>query len=83
MLPRPDDGVLLGASNLDQLDANIDACRDDGGDDLPQAVRDAMDGAWAITKPGAFAYWRSYSADMPHRDALDQGASYDAAKKKK
>ena len=36
------DGVLLGASTLDQLDANIDACRDDGGDDLPGPVLAAL-----------------------------------------
>ena len=76
------DGVLLGASTLDQLDANIDACRDDGGDDLPGPVLAALDAAWDTTRDGAFAYWRSYSADMPGRDTLDQGASYDAAKKK-
>ena len=29
----------------------------------------------------AFAYWRSYSSDMPERDSLDPGASYSAAKK--
>ena len=75
-----DDGVLLGASTLAQLDANLDACRE-GGDDLPASVVAAMDGAWDITRGGAFPYWRSYSADMPGRDGLDPGASYDAAKK--
>jgi len=29
-----------------------------------------------------FPYWRSYSADMPDKDNLDQGASYNAAKAK-
>ena len=33
-------------------------------------------------RAGAFAYWRSYSADMPNREELPQGASYNAAKKK-
>ena len=75
-----DDGVLLGASTLAQLDANLDACRE-GGDDLPASVVAAMDGAWDITRGGAFPYWRSYSADMPGRDGLDPGASYDATKK--
>ena len=51
------------------------------GDDLPASVVAAMDGAWDITRGGAFPYWRSYSADMPGRDGLDPGASYDAAKK--
>lgn len=43
----------------------------------------AFDGAWALTRESAFCYWRSYSADMPGREGLDQGASYDAAKTKK
>ena len=36
----PQDGVLLGATNLDQLDANIRACLDDGGSDLQPEVRE-------------------------------------------
>ena len=51
--------------------------------DLPQNVKDAFDGAWDLTRPGAFKYWRSYSADMPDRESRDPGAAYDAAKKKK
>lgn len=77
-----DDGVLLGASSLAQLDANIAACADDGGADLPPAVVSAYDAAWDRTRAGAFKYWRSYSADMPGREGLDQGASYAAAKTK-
>ena len=50
--------------------------------DLPDNVRDAFDGAWDLTRRGAFNYWRSYSADMPDRETRDPGASYDAAKKK-
>ena len=41
-------------------------------------MRAAFDGAWATTREGAFCYWRSYSADMPGRDALHPGASYTA-----
>ena len=51
--------------------------------DLPDKVRDAFDGAWDLTRPGAFKYWRSYSADMPDRETRDPGAAYDAAAAKK
>ena len=74
------DGVLLGASSLDQLDACLEACSSIV--DLPRNVKDAFDGAWDLTRRGAFNYWRSYSADMPDRETRDPGASYDAAKKK-
>ena len=74
------DGVLLGASSLDQLDTCLDACANIV--DLPRNVKDAFDGAWDLTRPGAFKYWRSYSADMPDREIRDPGAAYDAAKKK-
>ena len=77
---READGVLLGASSLEQLDACLDACANVG--DLPDNVRDAFEGAWDLTRRGAFKYWRSYSADMPDRESRDPGAAYDAAKKK-
>ena len=74
------DGVLLGASSVDQLDACLDACANVV--DLPDKVRDAFDGAWEVTRPGVFKYWRSYSADMPDKESRDPGAAYAAAKKK-
>ena len=74
------DGVLLGASSLEQLDVCLEACANIV--DLPDNVRDAFDGAWDLTRPGAFKYWRSYSADMPDRESRDPGAAYDAAKRK-
>jgi len=78
---REDDGVLLGASSLEQLDACLDACANIV--DLPRNVKEAFDGAWDLTRRGApFKYWRSYSADMPDRETRDPGAAYDAAKKK-
>ena len=77
---READGVLLGASSVDQLDVCLEACSNIV--DLPDKVRDAFDGAWDLTRPSAFKYWRSYSADMPDRDSRDPGAAYDAAKKK-
>lgn len=84
-------GVLIGASSMSHLEQNLAACAaaassepEDG--QLPPAVLAAFDGAWtssAALRDGAFPYWRSYSADMPNRDALHPGASYDAAKTKK
>lgn len=80
------DGVLLGASSLQQLDQNLAACKvaaDENEGPLPKAVLTAFDEAWIITKAaGVFPYWRSYSADMPDRENRDQGASYEASKKK-
>ena len=77
---READGVLLGASSVDQLDVCLEACSDIV--DLPASVKDAFDGAWDLTRPAAFKYWRSYSADMPDRESRDPGAAYDAAKRK-
>lgn len=74
------DGILIGASSLAQLEQNLGACRDPKP--LPQELLDAFDEAWSITKQaGVFPYWRSYSGDMPNRDSLDPGASYEASKK--
>jgi aflatoxin B1 aldehyde reductase len=78
------DGVLLGASSIEQLQQNLSGCAaaaEKGP--LPKSILEAFDQAWEITKDGAFPYWRSYSSDMPDRESLDQGASYDAAKTKK
>jgi len=78
------DGVLLGASSAEQLKQNLSGCQaavEKGP--LPQQILEAFDRAWEITKDGAFPYWRSFSSDMPNRENLDQGASYDAAKTKK
>jgi aflatoxin B1 aldehyde reductase len=76
------DGVLLGASSLEQLEQNLDACK--AGmvkDELSYDVLKAFDDAWSITQEKAFPYWRSYSSDMPNGRNLDQGASYSAVKK--
>ena len=75
------DGILLGASSLAQLKQNLDACRAAEKGPLPEQVIEAFEGAWALTEVVAFPYWRSYSLDMPDREALDQGASYSANKK--
>jgi aflatoxin B1 aldehyde reductase len=77
------DGILLGASSLDQLDQNLAACKAAAHKEgLPSDVLDAFDQAWGLTEEGSFPYWRSYSSDMPKRETLDQGASYNAAKTK-
>ena len=77
------DGVLLGASSLDQLDQNLLACKAASNKSpLSSQLLAAFDEAWGLTKDGAFPYWRSYSLDMPNREKLDPGASYNAAKTK-
>jgi len=77
------DGILLGASSLDQLRENLDGCNASEKGPLPQSILDSFDAAWKLTEDGAFPYWRSYSSDMPNRESLDQGASYSASKTKK
>jgi len=88
------DGVLIGASSLSQLDANLKACYSCDSDlnnvPLPENVIDAFDKAWYMMSTKEiiyesdelFKYWRSYSADMPNRNNLDHGASYNANKVK-
>ena len=76
------DGILLGASSISQLEQNLEACSLTPDEKiLSPSVLKAFDEAWKRTESGAFPYWRSYSADMPGREALDQGASYSASKK--
>lgn len=78
-----EDGILIGASSMPQLEENLRCCSG-AKDELPQPVLDAFDAAWeVILKDGsAFPYWRSYSSDMPGKEQLDPGASYNAAKAK-
>jgi aflatoxin B1 aldehyde reductase len=76
------DGLLLGASSLQQLDQNLDAClagMEKGP--LSDNILKAFDDAWRITEASAFPYWRAYSSDMPNGKNLDLGASYSASKK--
>ena len=86
----PDDGLLLGASSIEQLESNMAACEAARGEQgirpkpLPESVIEAIDGVWdkvPALRDGAFPYWRSYSKDMPNRESLPPGASYNAAKK--
>ena len=74
----PNDGLLLGASSMDQLEQNLNACSISATDTfrLPTAVLEAMNSAWDITKENAFDYFRSYSSDMPDRERRPPGAGY-------
>lgn len=74
-----DDGVLLGASSIPQLEQNLAACAGVSEGLSPELLQ-AFNEAWKLTEEGAFPYWRSYSADMPGRGSMDPGASYDAKK---
>jgi aflatoxin B1 aldehyde reductase len=77
-----EDGILLGASSVAQLQENLDAACPQDETPLPDTVLVAFDAAWRRTQgEGVFPYWRSYSADMPDRAQRDPGASYDATKK--
>lgn len=78
------DGLLLGASSMAQLEENFAACDKAGTQCLSERTLAAFDEAWSIVeKEGeAFPYWRGYSSDMPGRENLDQGASYSANKVK-
>lgn len=50
-----DDGILLGASRLEQMTQNMAAVKKGV---LPQSVLDAMDAAWEIAKPDSPAYFK-------------------------
>ena len=79
------DGILIGASSLEQLEQNLKSCSRAANDDLPESVLNAFSKAWDLISSAEerpFPYWRSYSADMPNKQELDQGASYNAAKAK-
>ena len=83
------DGILLGASSMQQLEENLRCCskaKDVENGSLPQPVLDAFEAAWKVITSdkasGPFPYWRAYSSDMPNKSALDPGASYKAAKAK-
>lgn len=71
----PNDGLLLGASTLAQLDSNLDACSTTTA--LPPAVLTAFSDAWGEgLRDSSFAYFRQYSSDMPGWEDLPQGAGY-------
>ena len=49
------DGILLGASRIEQMTQNMAAVEKGA---LPQSVLDAMDAAWEIAKPDSPAYFK-------------------------
>jgi len=51
----PTDGVILGASSAEQLEAN---CTDSAKGPLPQDVLDALDNGWTNVGASAPLYWR-------------------------
>ena len=49
------DGILLGASRIEQMEQNMVAVTKG---ELPQSILDAMDSAWEIAKPDSPAYFK-------------------------
>ena len=49
------DGILLGASKINQMTQNMEAAKKGA---LPQSILDAMDDAWEIAKPDSPAYFK-------------------------
>lgn len=49
------DGILLGASRIEQMEQNMIAATKG---ELPQSILDAMDAAWEIAKPDSPAYFK-------------------------
>jgi len=49
------DGIIIGCSSLAQLEAN---CKDSQGGPLPDAIVEAVDQAWELTKSDSVPYWR-------------------------
>lgn len=79
----PNDGILLGASSLEQLDINLSACADAVfAPSFSEDMLRAFGQAWEVSKDVSFPYWRSYSRDQSGRDDMDPGAAYDAHHKK-
>lgn len=50
------DAIILGASQIAQLDANLRACADAAP--LPTAIVDIFDRGWTRVEPGCFRYFR-------------------------
>lgn len=50
-----EDGILLGASRLEQMTQNMTAVEKG---ELPQPILDAMDAAWEIARPDSPAYFK-------------------------
>lgn len=50
-----DDGILVGASRIEQMEQNMIAAQKG---ELPQGILDAIDAAWEIAKPDSPAYFK-------------------------
>jgi aflatoxin B1 aldehyde reductase len=48
------DGIIIGVSNIDQLDQNLKGCE---GGPLPEEVLEALDKAWKVSQPDTPNYW--------------------------
>ena len=55
---HPGDGVIIGASSLAQLDANLASATN--AEPLPKDVLDAFDDGWAKCKSSAAPYFRGH-----------------------
>eukprot|EP00930_Biecheleria_cincta_P001429 TRINITY_DN102571_c0_g1_i1.p1 TRINITY_DN102571_c0_g1~~TRINITY_DN102571_c0_g1_i1.p1 ORF type:complete len:361 (+),score=49.62 TRINITY_DN102571_c0_g1_i1:159-1085(+) len=66
------DGIVIGASSLDQLQPNLAACA--SSCKLPETVAEAFNSAWSMCRYTAYPYWRLYSRDMPDREELVRNA---------
>ena len=55
MRSEQSDGILLGASRIEQMEQNMIAAQKGV---LPQSILDAMDAAWEIAKPDSPAYFK-------------------------
>ncbi|CAM9138598.1 unnamed protein product, partial [Ectocarpus fasciculatus] len=57
----PNDGVLLGASSLEQLDNNLASCAVAAtAAPLSEDTLRSFDSAWEVCKEVSFPYWRGY-----------------------
>jgi aflatoxin B1 aldehyde reductase len=57
------DGVIIGVSNIDQLDQNLKDCEKGL---LPEEVVQALDKAWMISKPDTPNYWHRKEPHYPY-----------------
>jgi aflatoxin B1 aldehyde reductase len=64
----PRDGIVLGASSVSQLRANLTACS--AAEPLPTALAEAFDACGEGCRATAYPFWRLYSQDMPGREDL-------------
>jgi len=63
------DGLLLGASKLDHLKENLEACRMPR---LPASVVRALDAAWETARPACQQYFRDERTVQPNLSALNR-----------